>query len=349
MRIAALALLLIVCNGHAEPVRHSPSADRAGGPAVFSISGQQASEVVTVVHFAKAYNAGRVDDAMALMADDVGGSDCDYRHATPLSFTGRQQTQDWLRERAADHDRLDIREVYNLNPDQPIGVASVGWARRSSDTLRALRLGDGIVPQLGAKVVFDRSGRIRSFANGPEGGSASFCRPAASVRAGASPTSPLPGQFDLTPRPYEVGSRWLPGLMTLIAFEDAYAAGNLEAALALLMQDVTMNDCDYVVGQVMDVKGKDEAARLLRAKLSDHDHRQVGQIRNESGESDVVGVVWASRASDSLRARGFAKGIRQQLQAKVVFSDGGGLIRNFANAGSGGPRTECRPTVAEGI
>jgi hypothetical protein len=347
--MVALASLLIACNGHVEPVRPSPSAVRAGGPAVFSVNGQQALEVVTVARFVKAFNAGRIDDAMALWADDVGGSDCDYRRATALSFSGRQQTQDWLHARAADHDRLDIREVYNLNPDQPVGVAGVGWARRSSDTLRALRLGDGIVPQLGAKVVFDLSGRIRSFANGPDGGSANFCRPAASVPAVASPTPQLPGQFDLIHRPYEVGSRWLPALMTLIAFEDAYAAGNLEAVLALLTQDVTMNDCDYAVGQVVYVKGKDEAARLLRAKFSDHDHRQVGRIMNESGTPDVVGVVWASRASDSLRARGFARGIRQQLQAKVVFSDGGGLIRNFADAGSSGPATECRPTVAEAI
>jgi hypothetical protein len=344
--MAALALLLIACNGHAEPARHSPSADRAGGPAVFSISGQQASEVVTVVRFVNAYNAGRVDDAMALLGDDVGGTDCDYRHATALSFSGREQTQNWLRTRAADHDRLDIRQIYNFNADQPIGVAGIEWARRSSDTLRALRMGDGIAPQLGAKVVFDHSDRIKSFANGPEGGSASFCRPAASVPAGASPTTQLSGQLDLTHRPYEVGSRWLPALMTLIAFEDAYAAGNLEAALALLTEDVTMNDCDYVAGQVVDVKGKEEAARLLRAKLSDHDHRQVGRIMNESGESDVVGVVWASRASNSLRARGFARGIRQQAEAKVVFTNGGGLIRNFANVG---PASECRPTVAEGI
>jgi hypothetical protein len=346
MRTAALALLLIACNGHVEPVRPSPAAERSGSPAVFSVNGQQTAEVVTVVRFVKAYNAGRVDDAMALLTDDVGGSDCDYRRATALSFNGPQQTQDWLRARAADHDRLDIRQINNQNPDQPVGVAAIVWARRSSDTLRALRLGDGIVPHLGAKVVFDRSDRIRSFANGPEGGSASFCRPAASVPAGASSAPQLPGQLDLTPRPYEVGSRWLPALMTLIAFEDAYAAGNLEAALALLTQDVTMNDCDYVVGQVVDVKGKDEAARLLRAKLSDHDHRQVGRIINESGESDVVGVVWASRASNSLRARGFARGIRQPAEAKVVFTNGGGLIRNFANAG---PASECRPTVAEGI
>lgn len=199
------------------------------------------------------------------------------------------------------------------------------------------------MPQLAAKVVFDRSGGIRAFANGPVGGPASSCRPSASVTSGASTPPPLPAQLDLSPRPYAVGSRWLSPLKTLATFEDAYSAGNLDAALAVLAADVVMNDCDYTTGQVVDVQGKEGAARLLQAKLADRDRRQAGRVYNESGQPGVVGVVWASRVSDSLSSGGFASGIRQQLPAKVVFTEGG-LIRTFANAGSGGLATACRPT-----
>ena len=153
----------------------------------------------------------------------------------------------------------------------------------------------------------------------------------------------MPLQLDLSPRPYAVGSRWLSPLNTLAMFNDAYAAGNLDAVLAVLAPDVVMNDCDYTTGQVVDVQGKEGAARLLQAKVADRDRRQVGRVYNESGQPDVVGVVWISRVSDSLHSRGFASGIRQQLRAKVVFTEGG-LIRAFANAGSGGLATECRPT-----
>jgi len=349
VRGALIAVLLTACSSEPAPIELQPPGDWAGGPAVFSVTRQQAAEVVMVARFVDAFDAGRVNEAMALLGEEFGGSDCDYRHVAVVSFSGRQPTQDWLRPRAADHDRLDIREVYNLNPDQPGGVVGVQWARRSSDALRALRFREGIVPQLDAKVVFDRSDRIRSFANGPEGGSASICRTSVSIPSGAAPTPTVPDQFDLSPHTYEVGSRWISALKTLTAFEAAYAVGDLEASLALLADGVVITDCDYAAGQVVDAKGKEQAAQLLRAKFADHDRRQVGRIYNESGQPGVIGVVWASRAGDSLRATGFAAGIRQRLAAKVVLTENGGLIRTFANAGSGGRVKECRPTPAESL
>ena len=269
MRAALLALLLIACNSNPGPVQQRPSADWCGGPVTFSVSERQLAELVTIARFGDAYNGGRVEEAMPLLGADFGGSDCDYRQAAAVSFSGQEQTRAWLRQRAADHDRLEIREVYNVNPDQPVGVAGVEWARRANDTLRTLGFGDGIVLRLAAKVVFNRSGGIRAFANGPEGGSASSCRPSALVTSGASTPPPLPRQLDLIPRPYAVGSRWLSPLKTLAAFEGAYAAGNLEAVLALLAPDVAMNDCDYATGQVVDVQGTEGAAQLLQAKFTD--------------------------------------------------------------------------------
>lgn len=136
--------------------------------------------VATVVAFLDAYNSGRVDAALALMAENAGISDCDYRAVRVITADGTEAVRQWLRDRAADHDQLMLESIANENPDAATGshVVAVSYARRTSDTLRALGLPNGIDPHLATKVVFTATDdRIRTFANGPFGGDQNLCRP----------------------------------------------------------------------------------------------------------------------------------------------------------------------------
>ena len=136
--------------------------------------------VATLVAFLDAYNAGRVDAALALLTADVSVSDCDYRAVGVTFANGTEAARRWLLDRAADHDQLVLESIRNENPDPTTGshVVAVAFTRRTSDTLRSLGFPNGIAPGLADKVVFTGTDdRIRGFANGPGGGSAEFCRP----------------------------------------------------------------------------------------------------------------------------------------------------------------------------
>jgi len=168
-------------------VRPSSSAGSAAAPRnvtptplTFRNSATQARMVATLVGFLDAYNAGRVDAALAFLALDVTGSDCDYRTASSVSISGLDTARRWLQDRAADHDQLMLESVANENPDPSTGshVVAVSYSRRTSDTLRVLGYPNGVSPRLATKVVFTTSDdRIHAFANGPGGGSSEFCRP----------------------------------------------------------------------------------------------------------------------------------------------------------------------------
>ena len=155
--------------------------DNADAVAVdLPVGAPQARMVATLVAFLDAYNAGDVDRALALMTDDVSISDCDYRAPAVLSPIGRSAARQWLTDRAADHDRLILESVVNENPDPASGshVVAVSYARRTSDTLRALGFPDGIEPQAATKAVFTATDdRLRAFANGPFGGPIDLCKP----------------------------------------------------------------------------------------------------------------------------------------------------------------------------
>jgi hypothetical protein len=136
--------------------------------------------VATVVAFVDAYNAGRVDVALALVTEDASVSDCDYRSASGVIVARTDAIRQWLQDRAADHDQLVLESIANENPEPSTGshVVAVSYAKRTSDTLRALGFPKGVGPRLATKVVFSTSDdRIRTFANGPGGGASDLCRP----------------------------------------------------------------------------------------------------------------------------------------------------------------------------
>ena len=79
----------------------------------FAVGADQARYVATVVAFVDAFNAGAVDAALALLADNVVGSDCDYGRQTLITFQSKRDAEPWLRGRAAEHDRIEIAEIVN--------------------------------------------------------------------------------------------------------------------------------------------------------------------------------------------------------------------------------------------
>lgn len=187
--LVAAMLLPAGCTAR-QPVRsattgstHMPTTAASAQPAigqgdgVFSVIGAQAQEIAAVVAFLDAYNAGRLQSALARFAADAVVSDCDYRKVEDMDFHGRTEISGWLRARMADHDHLMVGRIYNENPEQPVGVVGVEYQRRTSDTLRALGFASGIRPKVATKVVFTADGRIQRFANGPFGGSSEVCRP----------------------------------------------------------------------------------------------------------------------------------------------------------------------------
>ena len=173
------------------PLRSQPSTSSS---VTFTVTGTQANKVALVVRFVIAFDAARLDDASALFADEVDAniSDCDYATHVIVTAQGLPAIRAWLVRRFADHDRLVIARIFNMNPDSDQAVG-VDFASRSSDTIARLGAPNGLVPKLGAKVVFDASGqRIGVFANAPGGADPAVVLNVCSVSADTSPPVPAP-------------------------------------------------------------------------------------------------------------------------------------------------------------
>ena len=146
--------------------------------------------VALVVRFVAAFNAARMDEAVALFAEDANVSDCDYASQTVVEARGPAAIRSWLERRIADHDRLVIGRIFNMNPDSDRAIG-VEFALRSSDSIARLGAPSGLVPEVTAKIAIDASGeRIEAFANGPGGADPGDVRRLCSVPGGTS--SPVP-------------------------------------------------------------------------------------------------------------------------------------------------------------
>jgi hypothetical protein len=149
-------------------------------PTTFTLTALQAAEVSVVAQFIAAYNARQLRKALALFTPDANASDCDYKNARGLKFGGRQQVSRWLQQRFADRDHLVVSRIYDKNPQQPLGVVVIEYARRTNNTLRALGFPNGIIPPLASKIGFSGTAarvQIQAFGNGPWDGPDKACRP----------------------------------------------------------------------------------------------------------------------------------------------------------------------------
>lgn len=135
----------------------------------FAVTVDEARAIVTVVRFVDAINGGDLRAASDLMTTDASVSDCDYATGALIIRDGDDAASRWIADRIADHERLEIRDIYNHNAtfDRVVGVSFV---RRSNDTLKRLGAPTGIVPSTDAKVVLTADmTRIATFALGPGG------------------------------------------------------------------------------------------------------------------------------------------------------------------------------------
>lgn len=122
----------------------------------FTLTGEQALQVAVFMNFIRAYNNGWPEEALALLAQDAQGTDCNYESVGAAFFRNKVEAVEWLRARIADRARLEVSSIYNHNPDPKTGARAIGveYSRRTSLTLEQLGFTDGIVPKGGSKVVF---------------------------------------------------------------------------------------------------------------------------------------------------------------------------------------------------
>jgi hypothetical protein len=146
---------------------------------------------------------------------------------------------------------------------------------------------------------------------------------------------------------FNVGAPQARMVATLIAFLDASNAGRVDAALALLTDDVGVSDCGYGPTRLITATGITAARQWLTDRAADHDQLLLENVRNENPDpasgSHVVAASYARRSSDALRSLGYPNGIKPQTATKVVFTATDDRIRGFANGPFGGPLSLCEP------
>jgi hypothetical protein len=135
------------------------------------IDAAAARRVATVLKLVDAYNAADISGVQALLAPEVGWTDCagdrfvsinsEFSRPRPLP---KAETVPYLQARFADHDRLEIAKITTA-PCNGGDCVGIRFARRSNDSLRALGFPNGIVWPLTNKTVFDANGLVRAFAN----------------------------------------------------------------------------------------------------------------------------------------------------------------------------------------
>ncbi|HZQ09280.1 MAG TPA: hypothetical protein VFD70_22070 [Anaerolineae bacterium] len=131
------------------------------------------------------------------------------------------------------------------------------------------------------------------------------------------------------------------GAHLILAFIEAYNAGQVEAALALMDDQAQASDCDYeAVRAIWTGYGKDRVAEWLRQRSADHDQLIVRRIE---GSSDVFAVEYSLRTNNTLRRLGFIHGIQPKIATKVILTSSPKRIASFANGPMGGDQSLCRP------
>lgn len=132
------------------------------------------------------------------------------------------------------------------------------------------------------------------------------------------------------------------GARLILAFIEAYNAGQLDAALVLLDDRIDVSDCDYEAVKAISFQGKAAVAEWLRQRIADHDQLIVRQIE-ALGEGGAI--AYALRTSDTLRRLGFPDGIQPMAATKVIFAQNENpkRIAVFVNGPIGGDPELCRP------
>ena len=142
--LALCVVLAAACSASIGPPRSVPPDTRP--PRTFAPTPFDPATVrypVTAARFIQALNDGREDDAYALLGEYfLFGADCDYANHRLWYISDREAARYWLRERVADHDRIEVLRSLDGGAYQSALRFEV---RRSSDSIRRLGYSDGSV------------------------------------------------------------------------------------------------------------------------------------------------------------------------------------------------------------
>lgn len=129
---------------------------------------------------------------------------------------------------------------------------------------------------------------------------------------------------------------------------DAYNAGDLDGALALVGDRIYWSDCDYRAVKAVEIEGKADLAGWLGQRFAEQDRLEVDRLDVQGPDNSPDGTVVANieyrrRTSDTLRSLGFPQGIRPKLGTKVGLPPPYTHIEIFANGPAGGSPQACQP------
>ena len=162
---------------------------------------------------------------------------------------------------------------------------------------------------------------------------------ALSLVAVSGAEAPKPETFVLTGRQTEEVS-------VAVRFIAAFNARRLSQALALLTPTAVVSDCDYRAVAAVQFFGRRDQTKWLRTRFADRDRLTVARMANQNPDQPegTVGIQYSRRESRTLRALGFANGIKPELASKVIFTARQPIrISRFANGPVGGSPESCRP------
>jgi hypothetical protein len=166
--------------------------------------------------------------------------------------------------------------------------------------------------------------------------SQSAATPSASSPVPAAPSTDPYGWIDAA------AARRVAAVVKLI---DAYNSADMAGLQGLLAPVVAAwADCAgdkfVAISATLRPVAKAETIAYFQARFADHDRLEVGRITTAPANGgEGVGIQFARRSNDSLRALGFPDGIVGPQTNKTVF-DASGLVVAFANAS--GPQ-DCHP------
>jgi hypothetical protein len=124
-------------------------------------------------------------------------------------------------------------------------------------------------------------------------------------------------------------------IATVVRFIGAINAGDVASAATMLADDASVSDCDFAEHSVLLFSGLAQTTQWLEARVADHEFLGIGAIYSATATyTDVLGLEFSLRSSDSLRNLGAHDGIRPLLGAKVVLDDQS-TIRTLALAPGG--------------
>jgi len=131
---------------------------------------------------------------------------------------------------------------------------------------------------------------------------------------------------------FSVDARQASQVAVIVDFVHAWNTRQLSKALALLMPNASMSDCDYRTHRAVSLKGKTQIASWLRKRFADHDVLTIGRIWNENPAQDRVAGVDYDRRTSKL----FPGGMLPKASTKVIFASDGRILA-FANGPFGAP------------